>query len=160
VRGRIVGDGPLRAALASRAATAGVEILGDRQDVAKLLGEADVAVFTSEAQSEGMPGVLIEAGLSGLPVVATGVPGASTVIADGSTGFVVPQHDFEALVERVRQLVEDPGRRQEMGAAARQRCEQDYSTDASVAAWRRLLAAVAPPVAVGPNSTASAGSSR
>lgn len=160
VSGRIVGDGPLHAALASRAAAAGVEMLGDRQDVATLLGEADVAVFTSEAQSEGMPGVLIEAGLSGLPVVATDVPGASTVIADGSTGFVVPQHDFDALVERVRQLVKDPGLRQEMGAAARRRCERDFSADASVAAWRRLLAAVAPQVAVGPNPTGPAGSLR
>ena len=59
----------------------GVELLGPRSDVPELLRSADVFVFTSLPTGEGMPGVLIEAGLSGLPAVSTPVPGAATVVA-------------------------------------------------------------------------------
>ena len=51
-------------------------------------------VFCSRPAGEGMPGVLIEAGLSGLPVVATAVPGVTSIVEDGTTGFVVPVDDL------------------------------------------------------------------
>ena len=65
-----------------------------------------------------MPGVLIEAALCGLPIVATAVPGATTVIAEGVTGFVVPAEDDEALVEALERLVTDHELRHAMGSAA------------------------------------------
>ena len=60
------------------AAASGAEFLGARSDVPQLLRQSDVLVFTSRPDGEGMPGVLIEAGLSGLPtrpVLASGVRG-------------------------------------------------------------------------------------
>ena len=50
-------------------------------------------MFTSLPPGEGMPGVLIEAGLSGLATVSTRVPGARDVIEDGVTGFLVDIDD-------------------------------------------------------------------
>ena len=60
---------------------------------------------------EGMPGVLIEAGLSAVPVVATAVPGVEAIVVDGETGFVVDVDDFDAMVAAVASLLTDSVRR-------------------------------------------------
>ena len=52
---------------------------GVRTDVPELLRRSSVLVMTSAADTEGMPGVLVEAGLSGLPVVATPAAGVADV---------------------------------------------------------------------------------
>ena len=94
-----VGDGPLSGSLSAAAAVAGVDLLGARGDVAEVLQGTDILVFPSLPLGEGMPGVLIEAGLSAVPVVATSVPGVDAIVADGETGLVVGVDDFDALVE-------------------------------------------------------------
>ena len=127
---RLVGDGPLREAVARPARGAGVELLGSRSDVAEQMRGADLMVFPSRPEGEGMPGVLIEAALSGLPVVATAVPGVASIVQEGETGLVVPVDDLEAMVAATTTLVEDPGRRRRMGRAARQRGLDHFSLDA------------------------------
>ena len=89
-----------------------------------------------------MPGVLIEAGLGGLAVVTTDVPGAADVVVDGETGFVVPVDDLPALVAACRSLVVDADRRARFAAAARLRCERKFSLDSSTGKWRELLATI------------------
>jgi glycosyltransferase involved in cell wall biosynthesis len=143
VEGRIAGDGPALAGLEPAAADAGVHLLGRVDDVATLLATSDAFVFTSVAEGEGMPGVLIEGGLAGLPVVTTAVPGAAEVVDDGVTGTVVAVDDFDALVAATETLVVDPARRRALGAAARRRCEERFSLAASIAGWRDLLAEIA-----------------
>jgi glycosyltransferase involved in cell wall biosynthesis len=133
----IAGDGPLLASLRTRADDSGVALLGRVEEIPALLARSDVLVLTSAA--EGMPGVLIEAGLASLPVVTTDVAGASDVVDDGVTGFVVGVDDFDALVHATRTLVDDAGRRRRMGDAARRRCTARFSLDASVRQWRALL---------------------
>lgn len=142
----LVGDGPLLDQMRACGASVGIDVTGRRDDVPAILAGADVLVFTSVAAGEGMPGVLIEAGLSGLPVVTTRVPGAATVIDDGVTGFVVAIDDFDALVERVACLVDDPVRRRTMGAAAAQRCRGRFTIAASADRWRDVLAPLLEPV--------------
>jgi glycosyltransferase involved in cell wall biosynthesis len=143
VDGTIVGDGPLRSALAADAAEAGVELVGWCADVVPHLQRADLLVFPSRPDGEGMPGVLIEAGLCGLPAVATRVAGASTVIEEGRTGFVVPVDDFDALLNACEVLVRDPARRQDMGRAARDRCLQRFTLGEVAHRWDELLCDVA-----------------
>jgi glycosyltransferase involved in cell wall biosynthesis len=89
-----------------------------------------------------MPGVLIEGGLAGLPVVTTRVPGAADVVEDGDTGFVVPVDDLPAIVDACRTLVRDPDLRARFGAAARARCEREFSLEASIDKWRELLSSI------------------
>lgn len=139
IEARMVGDGPLRPKLDRPAATAGVTLLGSRTDVPELMRWADVFVFTSSPSGEGMPGVLIEAGMSGLPVVTTDVPGARDVVADGETGFVVPVDDRAQAESALTHLVENPHLRQRMGQAARDRCEADFSWGSVVADWRLAI---------------------
>jgi glycosyltransferase involved in cell wall biosynthesis len=137
-RAVVVGDGPMRPVIEARARSFGVELLGQRQDVADVLRGVDVLVFPSAPAGEGMPGVLIEAGLTGIPVVATDVPGVRTVIADGVTGLVVG-NDVLSLAAGVGKLLDDPGLRTSFGRDAIARCQEHFTTDQMVAHWDALL---------------------
>jgi glycosyltransferase involved in cell wall biosynthesis len=142
VRGTLVGDGPLLEPLRREAEDSGIDVLGRRSDVPDLLRAADLLLFTSVPTGEGMPGVLIEAGMSGLPVIATDVPGARDVIEHGVTGFVIPPAQIDSAEELAARLVEQHEVRARMGRAARERCERLFSIDASAASWTKLLESV------------------
>jgi glycosyltransferase involved in cell wall biosynthesis len=138
-RALVVGEGPLGPEIVPRARAAGVELLGARGDVAEVLKGTDIFVFPSLPRGEGMPGVLIEAGLSAVPVVATDVPGVDAIVVDGETGLVVDVDDFDALVGAVAALLADPLRRRAMGDAARRRCSERFSLDVVASDWRDAL---------------------
>lgn len=138
---QVIGDGPMAAVLRSRADEY-TALLGARTDVPELLANADVLVFPGRPP-EGMPGVLIEAGLSGIPVLTTDVPGAAEVVIDGETGFVVAVDDLTGLADRLVRLASDSVLRTEMGQAARDRCVRLFSQAATEDAWRRVLGEVA-----------------
>ena len=97
-----------------------------------------VFVFTSLPTGEGMPGVLIEAGLSGIPAVSTPVPGAATVLRDGHTGTIV-NDSAAAIAAAVGELLDAPDRRRAMGRAARTRCESEFSLDLMAKRWQDAL---------------------
>jgi glycosyltransferase involved in cell wall biosynthesis len=135
-----VGDGPLGPSMGPAAKAAGVELLGARSDVAEVLKGTDILVFPSLPRGEGMPGVLIEAGLSAVPVVATDVPGVDAIVDDGVTGCIVDVEDFDAMVAAVVSLLADPARRRAMGRAARQRCSERFNLEVVASGWRAALA--------------------
>ena len=137
-RAVMVGDGPLAGTLAPLAAAHGVELLGSRSDVPELLRRSDVFVFTSLPTGEGMPGVLIEAGLSGLPAVSTPVPGAASVLCDGTTGVIVDD-SVAAMAVAVADLLDSPDRRISMGRSARTRCVSEFNLDLMAQRWRAAL---------------------
>ena len=138
VNAMMVGDGPLAGTLTPMATAQGIEVLGARVDVPELFRRADVFVFPSRPTGEGLPGVLIEAGLSGLPTVATPVPGAASVISDGQTGMIVDD-SVASMAAAVGQLLDDPDRRAAMGAAARRRCESAFTLDLMAQRWHTAL---------------------
>lgn len=140
VEGWMAGSGPLLDDVKELGRERGVEVLGDRDDVADLLRASDMLVFTGRPP-EGMPGVLIEAALCGLPVVTTDVPGAVEVVANGETGLIVAVDDFEGLSEAVWSLLSDADRRLRMGRRARERAVDLFSLEKSVDDWRSLIAA-------------------
>lgn len=138
VEATMIGDGPLSEMLRERADEIGVEMLGRRTDVAQILAKSDVLLFPGAPQGEGLPGVLIEAGLCGVPVVTTRVPGAAQVIEHGVTGYVVG-HDTRELTDAVELLVGDSELRKRMGAAAREKCIRSFSFQATSDAWLKTL---------------------
>ena len=135
----LVGEGPLEEVIRPAAESAGVVMVGGRDDVPRLMAESDVFVFPSLPPGEGMPGVLIEAGLSGLATVSTRVPGAGDVVEDGVTGLLVHVDDKRGFVEAVSRLVTDEELRRSMGLRARQRCLRKFTLEASAGLWRALL---------------------
>jgi glycosyltransferase involved in cell wall biosynthesis len=135
----LIGDGALRDELLEPARAAGVDLVGLRHDVPERLRRADIFVFPSAPAGEGMPGVLIEAGLSGLPTVATAVPGVASIVLDGQTGFVVDIDDLDAMVAATDRLLREPELRSTMGRAARSHCLTHFSLEAVAARWLSLL---------------------
>lgn len=90
----VVGGGPLESELrreASRLAPGRVTFAGALSDVRDAYRAGDVALLTSE--TEGLPGVLVEAALAGLPIVATDVGFVSDIVRDGVTGRLVAVAD-------------------------------------------------------------------
>ena len=61
-------------------------------------------MFVHVSFSEGMPKVLIEALVSGTPIVATDVGGVSAALDGGAAGLLVPPDDLEALVAAIYRL--------------------------------------------------------
>ncbi len=93
--------------------------LGYRHDVAALMAAADV--FCLPSHFEGLPMSIIEAMLTGLPVVATDIRGPREQVVDGETGLLVPARTVAPLAEALSRLAADPALRTAMGQAGRAR---------------------------------------
>jgi len=131
VRFLLVGDGGLRAQLERRANALGLGdyafFLGQRTDVPQILAASDIFVLPS--LWEGLPLVLVEAGLAGLPVVATRVDGIVEVVEDGRSGFLVPPGDSRALAEALQTLLQDALLREWMGKEGRDIALQRFNME-------------------------------
>lgn len=114
-----------------------VRFLGDRADVFRLLSGLDALVWLSE--DEGMPHVLAEAGVAGLPVVATRDNGSTQQIVDGRSGLFVPKRDPAAVAAAVTRLVVEPGLSRRLGQGLQRRVERRYSARVVVPQWKELL---------------------
>lgn len=136
-----VGDGPLEASLREQVArqdlSSHVRFAGLRSDVPQLLGAADV--FALPSVTEGLPGVLIEAGMAGVPAVAFRAGSVDDVLQDGETGFVVPTGDAGAFTAQTLKLLHDAGLRKRMAAEALTRCRRDFDIRHSVARHEALF---------------------
>lgn len=135
VRYRIVGNGPLRGSLERLAAELGVrEVVRfegerDQEHIIRAMREAHLFVAPSvtarDGDMEGIPVSLMEAMATGLPVVSTYHSGIPELVQDGTSGFLVPERDVEALAMVLRYLVVHPSRWPEMGAAGRVTVERE-----------------------------------
>jgi len=148
VRAQIVGDGDLRPQYEAQTRSLGiadrVAFLGAISDamLPAVYQSADVLVLPSTARSEAFGVVLLEAMASGIPVIASDLPGVRTVIAEGETGFLVPPDDVATLAERLADLVGNPERRHRMGATARRRVEEWYDWDRIIDQWLNVYSTV------------------
>lgn len=100
--------------------------LGFRTDVPKILAASDIFVLPS-ILPDSFPTVILEAMASGKPIVATRSGGASEMILEGETGFLIPIGDVEKGIEKFSKLIENEAMRLEMGKAGRSRVLKDYS---------------------------------
>jgi glycosyltransferase involved in cell wall biosynthesis len=125
----LVGDGPDRDQVERRAHELGVMrdtlFLGYQEGVAPFFAAFDAFVLPS--LNEGTPVTTIEALAAGRPVVATRVGGLPDVVRDGVDGFLVEPGEIDALAERLARLAGDPGLRERMGAAGRERVLDRYA---------------------------------
>ena len=137
---QVVGDGPEREALLTRADARGVagafSFQGHQDDVPKVLAASDLFVLPS--RSEAFPNAVLEAMAAGLPIVASGVGGIVELIDDNRTGLLVGPGDPDALADRICGLMEEPARAASLGAAARAQARARYSFDRMVAAFESI----------------------
>jgi len=93
----------------------------------QLLADADI--FVHPSFSDCFPLVLLEAMQQGLPIVSTFEGAIPEIVADGVTGFLVPQQDAKALAEKLEILITNSELRAQMGAAGRSRYEHNYTLE-------------------------------
>lgn len=113
----IVGDGPLAAPLRELAG-ANVRFVGQQQDVVPYLRMADLLALTSA--TEGLSVAFLEALATELPVIATQVGGITDVVANGHNALLVPPNDLQALARALTTLLDDAGKRTQLGRAGRE----------------------------------------
>jgi glycosyltransferase involved in cell wall biosynthesis len=99
-----------------------VTFLGPRRDVPELLDAADVAVHASTIPEPGGI-VVMEAMALGKAVIAAN-EGGHTEVVWPDAGLLFDTREPEQLAVYLAELVEDPARREELGAAARRRIEE------------------------------------
>ena len=137
----VAGEGPRRhelEALAAELLPDQVRFLGTLGDVRPVLHAADAIVLTS--RTEGLPGALIEAGLCGVPAVATDVGGVGEIVIDGQTGRLVNGHDVPTITAAILDVL---SRRAQLGAEARIVCAQKFASERALALWADLLTKIA-----------------
>ncbi|OAT86069.1 glycosyltransferase [Desulfotomaculum copahuensis] len=133
------GDGPLAEGMRKAAKTAGspVKFMGACADTAALFKAVDLLVLTSD--SEGLPMVVVEALMSGVPVVATNVGCLNQVIEDGVNGRLVEKGDLDGLCRALRLLLAEPAKLPEMGARCRDGVLERFSGARMAAEYVRLF---------------------
>ena len=119
-----------------------VVAIGPRSDVPSLLGLADVFAFPTELR-EGVPRVLLEAALAGLPIVTTQMPGCVDIVQDGVSGFLVPPGKPKILADRIIDVLRDRQGAKAMAERARTLVKNEFSlkitVDRYAAAYSELL---------------------
>lgn len=123
VRLLVVGDGPLRDDLRGLAVRLGVasevHFAGYQPDSAPFLSIMNAFVLTSD--SEGTPQCVLEACVSGVPVIATRVGGLAELIEDGCTGRLVDAADETGLSAAIIAILLDRIHAESMARSARER---------------------------------------
>lgn len=123
----ITGDGPLKVEIQRIIEECGlnnfIQLTGwiAKEKMPDLYRKCDVLVFPSI--EEGTPNVLLEALASGLPCIATSIPGCLEFIKDGYNGFLVEPKNSEQLASAMKRTIENPELIYEMGKNARKSVE-------------------------------------
>lgn len=127
----IVGDGVLRneveSLISEHKLETTVKLWGYQKHVGTFLASSDVLLLTSD--TEGMPGVVLEAGYFGIPTVSTDVGGIRECIEDGKSGFIVSPDRTEIFIQHVHTLLENEKLRQEMGKEIRFQVNKSFTLD-------------------------------
>ena len=126
----IIGEGPMRGPIEERIAelqlTNRVRLVGQQDKPEDWLRSLDIFCLPSYA-NEGVPQAILQAMVTGLPVVTTPVGAILEAVDDGQTALVVPPKDAFALAGAIDRLMQDPDLARRLGHAARDRALERYS---------------------------------
>ncbi|MEU4359777.1 glycosyltransferase [Streptomyces virginiae] len=117
-----------------------LHLLGWRADVETVYAASDMVLLTSD--NEGMPVSLIEAGLAGVPAVATNVGSVAEVVQDGRTGLLA-RPDAHELTRHTVRLLGDDSLRRRMGEEARVWTARQFGAERLVQDTHDLYASIA-----------------
>ena len=137
----IVGEGPAQEGFAAQLPNAHFTGFLGGEDLARALASMDVLLNPSITESFG--NVTLEALASGVPVIAADSTGASSIVVDGETGFLVPPGNITAYADRIARYAYDQALRQTHGdAGIRRAATYDWDAINQVVAdtYLRLIA--------------------
>ncbi len=149
----LIGEGAERARVVDRVVRCGlsgsVDLPGamPRRQALSLVNRhwvyAQHSVTAPTGDTEGFGLSIAEAALLGLPVVSTFHNGIPEQVGNGRTGYLVSEYDYEAMGERIIELLAQPELCREMGEAGQRRVSLRYRPHRRVAAIEALLKAAA-----------------
>jgi glycosyltransferase involved in cell wall biosynthesis len=131
----VVGDGALRATFEANARESAfddrIAFVGNvsDDDLPRYYRMADIHCFPSTERAEAFGLVALEAAASGVPCVASDLPGVRGVVLNGETGLLVPPGNVEELRKAILLLLEQVDLRHRLGEAARRRAEAEFAWD-------------------------------
>lgn len=129
----IIGEGPMRGPIEAKIAelrlTNRVRLAGQQDKPEVWLRAFDIFCLPSYA-NEGVPQAILQAMMTGLPVVTTPVGAILEAASDGETALVVPPKDAFALAGAIDRLMQDPDLASRLGHAARDRAVERFSREA------------------------------
>jgi glycosyltransferase involved in cell wall biosynthesis len=141
----VVGEGPDRDKLESLIdqlkLRQNVSMLGRRDDMPSVYASLDIMV--SASRQEGLPMAILEGMASSRPIIATPVGDVPVMIRDGQTGVLVPPENARLLASAIVALLQNPARRERLGAAARKLIEDEFSAERMTADYLRVYAKAA-----------------
>ena len=130
----LVGDGELRPDIEKLIKELSLEntviLTGWRRDVNVLIQLVDIVVLTS--LWEGLPRVILEAFVSGKPVICTPADGVKEVIKEGETGILVDFHNVDTFAGNIIWLIENPAQAKKIALAARRVIQGSFDIDVMV----------------------------
>ncbi|MBN2373374.1 glycosyltransferase family 4 protein [bacterium] len=136
----LIGDGSLKASIKGMIRGFGLEskvhLLGWRRDIPPLIGAMDIMALTS--LWEGLPKVVVEAQLMGVPVVATRTSGIGETIRNGITGFITPPGRPDLMASKIIGMLRDPDALERMGKEAKSAVSREFDLNDAVAKQDRL----------------------
>ena len=146
---QMIGNGPLLSACKDLSMALGIERsvtfsgFQPHRAVQQAMHSAHVFVQHSltdqQGNGEGSLVAIIEAGAGGLPTVSTRHAGIPDIVTEGVTGFLVDEHDVDAMADRMLRLTEQPDQRCSMGENARKRIERCFAHDKSIGRLHAIL---------------------
>jgi glycosyltransferase involved in cell wall biosynthesis len=132
----LVGDGREEASLRKLAAELGiaanVKFVGLRADGQQIIGALDVMALPS--LSEGMPNVVLEAFVYGIPVVATAVGGVTDMV-DARSGWLVTSGDPSGLAAALQEALECREEARQRALRAREALSKNFTVEKQADAW-------------------------
>jgi glycosyltransferase involved in cell wall biosynthesis len=115
-----------------------IHFTGFCSDIVPLLLSADIVVHCSTSP-EPFGRVIVEAMLTGRPVIATRAGGAMEIVTDNKTGLLVEPGDSHALAVAIQRLLEDRDLAAELGKAAKQDAEERFGLDRILRQWEACM---------------------
>ena len=133
----------VRELVAASPAPERIHLLGLRRDAPDLMAAMDALVAPSR-YGEGASLTIIQAMFAGKPVVASDLGGNLELVAEGETGYIVPNEDVAALEAAIARLADDADARAAMGRAGRERALRLFTVERQVSRFNALLAMICP----------------
>jgi glycosyltransferase involved in cell wall biosynthesis len=115
-----------------------VTYLGARKDIPDILRISDLFVLPSYYR-EGVPRVLLEAGVIGLPLITTDMPGCKEVVRNNWNGWLVPARNEGKLIEAIESAInKSPEELKVMGHKSRAHVEEFFTLSSVVSSYEKI----------------------
>ncbi len=136
--GRGADEGVLLSEIEGLDLNAHVFLKGAYSNLESTLAETDILILTS--RFEGLPLSLIEAGLSGIPLISYDCsPGISAIIKDGYNGYLIEQDNLNGFAQRLASLMNDNECLKEFGKNSLTHMLEHFSQSVILSKWLCLF---------------------